>query len=219
MNKPIKLIIIDLDGTIINSGPDLIDSLNFVLNKQEMKNVDKKIVGNLVGGGAQSMIEKAFKHLGHQIPLNKMDSMINDFLRFYYENCDKKSQLYPLVAETLKILKSKFKLAICTNKKQFLTEKILKSFKIDSYFDFVLGSCSDLKLKPDVEMLEKCLKECSEKPENSVMVGDSDNDIIPANNLLMRSIFVTYGYGELNESLHSNFIINRFDELTNKINY
>ena len=68
-------------------------------------------------------------------------------------------------------------------------------------------------------MLEKCLKECSEKPENAVMVGDSDNDIIPANNLLMRSIFVTYGYGKLKESLRPNFIINRFDELMNKINY
>ena len=67
MNKPIKLIIIDLDGTIINSGPDLIDSLNFVLKKQELKNIDMKVVGNLVGGGAQLMIERAFKHLGHQI--------------------------------------------------------------------------------------------------------------------------------------------------------
>jgi len=219
MNKPIKLIIIDLDGTIINSGPDLIDSLNFVLKKQELKNIDKKVVGNLVGGGAQLMIERAFKHLGHQISLNRMDSMINDFLEFYYKNCDKKSQLYPGVAETLKTLKSRYKLAICTNKKQFLTEKILQSYKIDSYFDFVLGSCSDLKLKPDVEMLEKCLKKCSEKPEIAIMVGDSDNDIIPANNLLMRSVFVTYGYGKLKESFRPNFIINRFDELMNKINY
>jgi len=218
MNKPIKLIIIDLDGTIINSGPDLIDSLNFVLKNQKLENIDKKVVGNLVGGGAQSMIEKAFEHLGHQIPVDRMEVMINDFLEFYYKNCDKKSQLYPLVPETLKTLKSKFKLALCTNKKQFLTEKILQSYKIDSYFDYVLGSGSNLKLKPDVEMLQKCLKECSEKPEHAVMVGDSDNDIIPANNLSMISIFATYGYGKLPKSHNSTLKINRFDELTKKIN-
>ena len=218
MNKQIKLIIIDLDGTIINSGPDLIDSLNFVLKKQKLGKINRKVVGNLVGGGAQSMIEKAFKHLGHEIPSNKMDIMINDFLEFYYKNCDNKSKLYPLVAETLQTLKSKFKLALCTNKKQFLTEKILRSYKIDSYFDFILGSSPDLKLKPHVQMLEECLKNCSEKSENALMVGDSENDIIPAKNLSMKSVFVTYGYGTLIEPMRSSIVINRFDELMEKIN-
>ncbi len=219
MNKQIKLIIIDLDGTIINSGPDLMDSLNFVLKKQKLKNINKNVIGNLVGGGAKLMIEKAFKKLGYKIPPDRMDLMISEFLKFYYKNCDKKSKLYPSVAETLKKLKPRFKLALCTNKKQFLTEKILRSYKIDSYFDFILGSSPNLKLKPDTEMLEECLKRCSEKPENTVMVGDSENDIIPAKNLSMKSVFVTYGYGKLTESLHSSIIIDKFNELTKKINY
>tara|TARA_B100000900_G_C20569998_1_gene712831 strand:+ start:447 stop:1106 length:660 start_codon:yes stop_codon:yes gene_type:complete len=218
MNNVIKCILIDLDGTLIDSGPDLIDSLNFVLKKQKLKTINKNIVGGLVGGGAQSMIERAYKFLDHEIPNKKMNHLIEDFLEFYYKNCDKKSQLYPYVLETLKNLKPKVKLALCTNKKQFLTEKIVKSFKIKKYFDYILGSSTTLKLKPDVEMLEYCMKKCAVVPENCLMIGDSDNDIIPANKLSMTSIFVNYGYGQLNKSIKPDFVINSFDGILKIIN-
>ncbi len=213
MNKPIKCIIIDLDGTLINSGPDLIDSLNFVLKKQKLEIVQSDVIGSLVGGGAMSMIDKAYKHLKLNVPQSEMKQMVSDFLEFYYKNCDKKSYLYSSVYKTLQILKPKFKIALCTNKKQHLTEKILESYKIESFFDFVLGSNINLKLKPNTEMLEYCLKQCGANNENSIMIGDSNNDIIPAKKLSMKSIFVSYGYGDNSESSEADFVIDNFKKV------
>ena len=212
MNKTIKCILIDLDGTIINSGPDLIDSLNFVLRNQNIKPIDSKIIGSLVGGGAKAMIIKAYQNLKLKPPLN-INSLVKEFLEFYLKNCSNRSYLYPNVFNTLKKLKSKFRVALCTNKKQFITEKILTDFKIDGFFDCVLGSDSKIKLKPDTDMLEYCLNECHVKPEQAIMVGDSSNDIIPAKALRMKSIYVTYGYGKIEKSTKPDYIINSFNEV------
>ncbi|GIR26249.1 MAG: hypothetical protein CM15mP40_08570 [Alphaproteobacteria bacterium] len=151
MNKKIKCILIDLDGTIINSGPDLIDSLNFVLRNQNIKPVEKRIIGSLVGGGAKAMIMRAYQNLKLKPPLN-IDLLIEEFLEFYFENCSNRSFLYPNVFNTLKKLKSKFRIALCTNKKQFITEKILMNFKIEDFFDCVLGSDS----KSNLSQIQKC---------------------------------------------------------------
>ena len=218
MNKKIKCILIDLDGTIINSGPDLIDSLNFVLRNQNIKPVEKNIIGSLVGGGAKAMIIRAYQNLKLKPPLN-IDSLIEDFLEFYFDNCSKRSFLYPNVFHTLKELKSKFKIALCTNKKQFITEKILMDFKIEEFFDCVLGSDAKIKLKPDTEMLEYCLNECHVAPEQAIMIGDSSNDIIPAKTLGMESIYVTYGYGKLEKSIKPNYIIDCFSEVLRVIKF
>ena len=128
-------------------------------------------------------------------------------------NCSKKSYLYPNVFNTLKKLKSEFRVALCTNKKQYITEKILMDFKIDNFFDYVLGSNPKIKLKPDTEMLEHCLNECHVKPEQAIMVGDSSNDIIPAKALSMKSIFVTYGFGKIEKLIKPDYVIDSFNEV------
>ena len=218
MNKKIKCILIDLDGTIINSGPDLIDSLNFVLRNQNIKSVEREIIGSLVGGGAKAMIMRAYQYLELKPPPN-IDTLVEEFLEFYFENCSNRSLLYPNVFNTLKKLKSKFKIALCTNKKQFITEKILIDFKIKDFFDCVLGSDSKIKLKPNTEMLEYCLNECNVVPEQAVMIGDSNNDIIPAKTLGMKSIYVTYGYGNIEKSIKPDYVIDDFDEVLRVIKF
>ena len=218
MNKKIKCILIDLDGTIINSGPDLIDSLNFVLRNQNIKPIERGIIGSLVGGGAKAMIIRAYQNLKLKPPPN-IEALIEEFLEFYFENCSNRSFLYPNVFNTLRKLKSKFKIALCTNKKQFITEKILMDFKIKDFFDCVLGSNSKIKLKPDTEMLEYCLSECHVEPEQAIMIGDSSNDIIPAKTLGMKSIYVTYGYGKIENSIKPDYVIDCFNEVLKIIKF
>ena len=213
MNKSIKCIIIDLYVTLIDSGPDLMDALNFVLKKQAVQEISDQVIGTLVGGGAKSMIEKAYNHLKLRIPEKKIDFMINDFLDFYFDNCYKKSRLYPNVEKTLKVLKPLFKLAVCTNKKQHITNKILEKYNIKQYFDYVLGSGTEFKLKPDIAMLEHCSEKLAVQTKNCMMVGDSNNDIIPANILSMKSVYVSYGYGKLIDQIIPDFKIDKFDDL------
>ena len=213
MNKIIKCIVLDLDGTLLNSGPDLLLALNYVLEKQNLKIINKNIIGSLVGGGAKAMIERAYNFLNKKIPSNKMEILINCFLDFYSENCSKSSHLYPNVENTIKCLKKKFKIALCTNKKQEISEKILKEFKIHEFFDLVLGSSKKHKLKPSAEMLEYCLKKLQVEPEETIMIGDSINDIIPAQKIGVKTIFVNYGYGKLDNSIKPNHKVNSFEEI------
>ena len=145
--------------------------------------------------------------------MNKIDIIINDFLKFYYDNCTNKSSIYPGVIETIKNLKTKYKICICTNKKQRLTERILQKLNIDNLFDIIVGSSSNLKLKPDSEMLSYIIKKLNIITKEAVMIGDSSNDIIPAKNLGIKTIFVTYGYGNLNPELKADYNVNKFSEV------
>ena len=210
----IKSIFFDLDGTLLKSGPDLMTAVNHVLMLNNMKPIeDDKVIGSLVGGGAAMMIDKAFMHYNEKINKSLMPELVDQFISFYAKNCSIKSTLYNQVEKTLKTLKeNKIKLCVCTNKRQYLAEKVLKDFKISSIFDHILGSQPKLKLKPNLEMLEFLSKQVDEEYKNIAMVGDSNNDIEPANKLGMKSIFVNYGYGKI-EKFKPSVEINSFERI------
>ena len=214
MKKKIKGVIFDLDGTLIDSGPDLLDSLNFVLKKKYLPEIPNNIVGNLVGGGAEAMIRRAFEFLNQKIDEEKVSEMINIFLDFYFHNCTNKTSFYPNITKIIKVLhKKNIKLAVCTNKKQFLANKILEEFKVSQFFKVILGSSKNLKLKPSKEMLVACIKKIELDTSECIMIGDSNNDIIPANELDIDSIFVNYGYGKLSEKVIPIHSIDKIEEI------
>tara|TARA_Y100000589_G_C26965515_1_gene552449 strand:- start:70 stop:738 length:669 start_codon:yes stop_codon:yes gene_type:complete len=214
MQKKIQCVIFDLDGTLIDSGPDLLDSLNYVLSKNSLEPIEQRVLGNLVGGGAEAMIRKGYNYLKKELPEKSINSLVKCFLEFYYLNCTKKTRLYKNVQHVLDVLKvNNFKIGLCTNKKQHLAEKILNEIKIAKFFDIIVGSTPNMKLKPDPEMLLYCLKKLDFAPDESLMVGDSINDILPANKLRMISIFVKFGYGTLNDDYTPNFKIDNLVEL------
>jgi len=214
MNKNFKCVAFDLDGTLIDSGPDLLDSLNFVLQKNHLNTIDSSIIGNLVGGGAEAMIRRGYAYLNKKLEEKIIPELINQFLEYYESNCTKKTKLYPNILEILKSIKEKeIKICICTNKRQYLAEKIIKELQIDNFFDVIVGSQKSIQLKPSTEMLEIFLKKLLLKPKDVIFIGDSTNDIIPANILGMTSVFVKYGYGKIKESNKANFQILNAKEL------
>ena len=216
MNKNFKCAAFDLDGTLIDSGPDLLDSLNFVLQKNHLNTIDSSIIGNLVGGGAEAMIRRGYAYLNKKLDEKIIPELINQFLEYYESNCTKKTKLYPNILEILKNLKEKeIKICICTNKRQYLAEKIIKELQIDNFFDVVVGSQKSIQLKPSTEMLEIFLKKLLLKPKDVIFIGDSTKDIIPANILGMTSVFVKYGYGKIKESNKADFQISNAKELEN----
>ena len=216
MNKNFKCVAFDLDGTLIDSGPDLLDSLNFVLQNNHLNTINSSIIGNLVGGGAEAMIRRGYSYLNKKLDEKIIPELINQFLEYYESNCTKKTKLYPNILEILKSLKEKeIKICICTNKRQYLAEKIIKELQIDNFFDVIVGSQKSIQLKPSTEMLEIFLKKLLLKPKDVIFIGDSTKDIIPANILGMTSVFVKYGYGKIKESNKADFQISNAKELEN----
>lgn len=199
--KKIKCILFDLDGTLVNTGPDLLNSLNFTLKINKVSTLKIDELGNLVGGGAAEMIKKAYILNKKKLDLSKLPKLVDQFLDYYKKNTAKNSSLYPNVLITLKYLKeNNFKLGVCTNKKQELAEKVLKELGIFKYFSVILGSSNKHKLKPDTEMLHYCMRKLNTEKNEVLMIGDSVNDILPSNKLSISSIFVNYGYGKTGHS-------------------
>ncbi len=214
----IKSLIFDLDGTLINTGPDLMNALNYLLKKNSLKEIEPKYIGNLVGFGALNMIKKGFSFYGKYPDEFELKDHTKKFLNYYKQNCSKYSFLYPGVKKTLSILSQrKIILNVCTNKNQFLANKVLKELKIKKYFKIILGSSSSFKLKPDTEMISFIMKKLDLHKNETIMVGDSVNDIHPAKILNIKSVFVTYGFGE-NFRFNTKTKITRFNQILKQIN-
>ena len=213
MNKNFKCVIFDLDGTLINSGPDLLNSLNYVLSQNNLNRIDKNVIGNLVGGGAEAMIRKGYSHLNAILDEKKIPFLVNLFIDHYHKNCTRETTLYDGVLDILKFLNEKTYICLCTNKKQFLAEKILEEFEVNNFFNYILGSDGKTPLKPEIEMPKKCLDKFELLADQVVFVGDSENDILPAKRLGMFSVHVTYGYGKLQEKFKADLVISKIKEL------
>jgi phosphoglycolate phosphatase len=211
--KNFKYILFDLDGTLVDSGPDLLKALNYTLKINNLKPIDDFHIGNLVGGGAEIMIKKGFSFYNRKINHKKLPLLIKEFLVYYKNNCSIYSKPYDGVINTLDFLNiKKYKLAVCTNKSQVLAEKVLKELKLDKYFDLILGSTTNLKLKPNTAMLNYCIDFLKADTNKTIMVGDTSNDIIPSNKLKIKSIFVEYGYSE-NTNINATFKVKKFQEI------
>ena len=198
--KKIKCILFDLDGTLVNTGPDLLECLNYILKIQNLRCMKINEIGNLIGGGAAEMIKKAYSINNKSLKSDELADMVEQFLEFYRKNTTSKSKLYSNILEILIRLKKKnCVLGVCTNKKQYLAEKVLSELKISKYFSLILGSSTNLKLKPNTDMLEYCVEMLGFNFEETIMIGDSNNDIEPAYKLNMQSIFVKYGFGKIDK--------------------
>ena len=213
MNKNLKCVIFDLDGTLIDSGPDLLNTLNYVLTENNLKEIDRSVLGNLVGGGAEAMIRRGYKHLNTHLDEKEIPSLIDLFINHYYKNCTNQTKLYNGVLNILSFLKDKTIICLCTNKRQFLAEKILKELGIKKFFNYILGSDGKTPLKPEIEMPKKCLEKFRISADEVVFVGDSENDILPANKLGMFSVHVTYGYGKIRQKIKADLVIKEIEEL------
>ena len=207
----IELIIFDLDGTLINSIPDLTDAMNHVANMKNHEPFSEKQVGGFVGEGVTQLIEKAFK-------IEKSDASFNDyfnqFLKYYEAHHSNRSRLFDGVVDTLNHLYP-IKMAVLSNKLQPFTRQIVKDFGLHKYFEMVVGANVKLKMKPSGQPVQFILNQVGVSPEKAVMVGDSEPDIMAAKNAGINSIAVTYGYrSEKNlKALQPDFLISRFNQL------
>ncbi|MBN2816270.1 MAG: phosphoglycolate phosphatase [Campylobacterales bacterium] len=214
-----KLIIFDLDGTLIDSGPDLALSLNLMLKKMAKDTFDESTIHEWVGNGALTLVKRALSgsvEVSESLDEKVVQEALEIFLQLYKENVCVKTKLYPNVKNTLrKLFNDGYTLAIVTNKPYGFVPQILETLEVDEYFKLILGGDSLKDKKPSpIPLLHVC-QELGFKVDETIMVGDSKNDILAAKAANMQSIAVTYGYnyGEDVSKYAPNAVVEKFEKI------
>ena len=193
-----ELILFDLDGTLVDSAPDLALSLNMMLESLDKKPYPLETIHSWVGNGALTLTKRALsgsKEIDTTLDTQLVNQALDLFLKFYAKNVCVKTQPYDGVKETLKYLQDKnYKMAIVTNKPYAYIEPILTTLKLEDFFTLYIGADSLDKKKPDPMPLLHLSSTLNVAVQNCVMVGDSKNDIIASQAANMESIAVSYGY-------------------------
>lgn len=193
-----KLIIFDLDGTLIDSVPDIAASVNHMLGQIGRETATIDTIRGWVGNGVNTLVKRALSNsvdIDAELDNELYESSLDIFLKYYKSNSCVKTVMFDGVKESLKTLNDKgYILTIVTNKPYDFVGSILEKLEIAQFFKTYLGADSLEKKKPDPMPLEYLCGKLDIDIAQSVMVGDSKNDIIPANKIDMDSIAVTYGY-------------------------
>lgn len=207
---PVKLIIFDLDGTIIDSSGDITDSINYAIEPYGAAPLTVRETISLVGEGISRLMEKVIEKEGMDAD---RDYLIKRFLEYYSGHLVDKTTVYPGVKEALEKLNG-YKKALISNKRESLSSEILKTLELSKYFDLVVGSDTTPEKKPSPVPVQYTLSKFDVSPEEAVIVGDSNYDIEAGRAAGIKTIAVTYGYRTLDMLRAADFIIDRMDELT-----
>ena len=193
-----ELIIFDLDGTLVDSAPDLALSLNLMLESIGHTTFDEDLIRSWVGNGAQTLVKRGLSgstDINEDINEVLFQKALSTFLDIYAKNLCVKTVLYQNVANTLEVLKSKgHRMVIVTNKPFDFVAPMLDSLGINEIFELHLGGDSLSKRKPDPLPLLHVCENLSIDVKNTLMIGDSKNDILAAKAAGMHSVGVSYGY-------------------------
>lgn len=216
-HKPLTgwTIIFDLDGTLIDTAPDLVNAMNYVLDKNGLQPVSEDKVRSFVGQGARAIMSKGFAFRGFRPTEQQLQSAVEDFIAFYSENLDTDSRLTPSIVEALdSLIDLGATLCVATNKTQKTTDKILKSFNIYDRFAVANGPESVSQNKPSGVHLVETVIAAGGSEKLAVMVGDSKTDESAAIDAQIPYVHFPHGYDNSQlEPCSSHVIIDSFDQL------
>tara|TARA_B100000700_G_C14975244_1_gene823539 strand:- start:975 stop:1664 length:690 start_codon:yes stop_codon:yes gene_type:complete len=209
-------ILLDLDGTLVDTAPDLMNAHNYVMKKFGYKTKSTDDIRKMIGQGAKSLIGRsvwgqAKKELKKIKDKNITEQMVKDFIKYYGENILKESELIEGVEDFLNwSKKNQISLAVCTNKPERLAVDLLKKIKIYDYFEYVAGSDTFDYCKPDPRHLTNIVEILNGDIRKSIMVGDSETDADTATNANVPFILLENGYTERmpNEIKHNHLVKN-----------
>ena len=191
-----KLIIFDLDGTLIDTIADLGDAVSFALAKRGLKTHSEAEYTQMVGHGIRNLnVEALTKSLGYTPTDALVDECLKDFVDYYVEHIDVHTRPYEGIPELLRGLQAEgIRLAVASNKFQEGAERLIEEFFPDIDFVAVLGNSPRFPLKPDAEVVRYITGLAGVGASETVFVGDSTTDIKTAINGGVRSIGVTWGF-------------------------
>lgn len=192
------LIAFDLDGTLVDTAPDLIGALNLALGEAGYKPVPFAETRNLVGGGARVMIERGVAIEGARVTSDELDRLLARFMIHYEENLAEQSRPFPGATEMLnRLAASGALLVVCTNKYEGFSVKLLQALGLADRFAFIAGSDTFPMRKPDAGHLLGAVSRAGGHSSKVIMVGDSKTDVATARAANVPVIAVSFGYSDV----------------------
>lgn len=209
------LVVFDLDGTLVDTAPDLVSSLNHTIGTAGLEPVTYADLTHLVGHGGQVMIERAFKLRGRELARGDLAGMLEIFVDHYAQGMPGESRPYHGLVDALDRLDAAgFRLAVCTNKMEGLARRLIDGLGLTARFAAITGGDTFPVRKPDAGHLLETVRLAGGDPTRAVMVGDSLNDVLVARNAGVPSIGVPFGYSDVAiTALEPTHVIESFDEL------
>ena len=187
----------DLDGTLIDTAPDLIRVLNVVIAEENLPETEFDEARKAVGYGSRALINGALNRAGKKLPKTRIDDLQQLFLKLYAEDICRLSKPFPGVVDTLKALKlSGAELSVCTNKPGYLARPLIEKLGLSALFIRTVGSDDLVRNKPYPDHIWKAAGHRGQRRQ-IVMVGDSRPDILSARNAKVPSILMAYGYSTI----------------------
>ena len=212
MNSPLKAVLFDLDGTLVDSEKDIAEAANFTREHYGLKKVPDSTIAQYVGNGVIALLAKS-------LDTSEQDKIQEAYLIFqqhYREHCADHTKAFPGTFELLDYLKEKnIKMGVVSNKPQEFTDSVLKQLNLAPYFGVAFGPESTTNRKPHPEPLLVALERLGAQPHEAIMVGDSIVDIQAAKAAPMRIAVLTHGYGtrEVLSSANPDWVVNSLPAL------
>ena len=194
----VRALIFDLDGTLIDSKLDLVHSVNATLCELKRPEIPEVIISSYIGNGAPVLVAKS---LGPGVPPAELDRALKFFLTHYEDHKMDNTCAYPGVAEALEHL-SAMPMAVLTNKPERISVRILEALGLAKYFRAIYGGNTFSTKKPDPLGIHTILREFSARPNEALLIGDSEVDVQTARNAGILSAIVNYGFGIHDRAAH-----------------
>jgi phosphoglycolate phosphatase len=208
----IKLLIFDLDGTLVDTRRDIANSVNYALNTCGLPDRSLEEVTAAVGEGIIKLIERCIASFGPRAGLNKKKIM-QLFKDHYLEHCIDNSQPYPGVMELLGMVQCEK--AVLSNKPHLYCQVILEQLKMDGFFSMVVGGDTEYGKKPNPAGAESILRSFNLSAQEALMIGDSGPDVLTAKSLCMPCVGICKGMGKREQLISSepDYLVERHADL------
>ena len=209
------MIAFDLDGTLVDTAPDLMGTLNTVLGEESLPPLPYEMAPLLVGRGAKVMLERGFAADGQPLDEPEASRLFDRYIEVYLSRIADHSRPFPGVLDALDRLEAQGAiLAVCTNKRTDLSLAVMNALDLTKRFKVIVGPDMAPRPKPDASHLLRTVELAGGDPKRTLMVGDSINDVLAAKNAGIPVVVVSFGYTDIPaKDLGGDALIDRFDEL------
>jgi phosphoglycolate phosphatase len=212
---PRPTIAFDLDGTLVDTAPDLLAALDATLENDGLNPPDAHEARNFIGGGARLMIERALAFNRVQFAKEKIDGMLLTFLIHYEDHIADHSRPFPGVELALERLAAEGALlVVCTNKHERYAAKLLRELKLAEHFLFIAGGDTFPYRKPDPRHLIDAVERAGGDAEHAVLIGDSETDVVTARAAEIPVVAVSFGYTDIPPAaLGADTLVHKFEDV------